>query len=157
MTKKVYRTAQGKNVDLGALLLQNEDVRAVGNMNVNARGDTLDNQNRSIDSRNKQLTRQYNRQVTTNVSDAPIATSRRQAQQGQAPRPAAKAEKVAEAPVVEETAQPVAPEVEQPIPVATALPEGGLAAAIAKSRQIKQEALKTPRQQAQEKAGVRKL
>ena len=42
MTKKVYRTAQGRLVDLGALEVQNEHIRAVGNMNVNARGDKLD-------------------------------------------------------------------------------------------------------------------
>ena len=32
---KMYRSSQGKGIDLGALLLQNETVRAVGNMNVN--------------------------------------------------------------------------------------------------------------------------
>jgi predicted amidohydrolase len=42
MSKKIYKTAQGKIVDLGALQVQNETVRAVGNMNVNARGDRLD-------------------------------------------------------------------------------------------------------------------
>ena len=46
MTSKVYRTAQGKSVDLGTIMLQNEHVRAVGNMNVNARGDKLDQNNR---------------------------------------------------------------------------------------------------------------
>lgn len=59
MTKKVYRTAQGKTVDLGALILQNENVRAVGNMNVNARGDLLDSTNQTIDKKNLQVQRQY--------------------------------------------------------------------------------------------------
>ena len=45
MTRKVYRTANGKMVDLGALQLQNENVRAVGNMGVNARGDIIDSGN----------------------------------------------------------------------------------------------------------------
>ena len=40
MTRKVYKSAMGQPIDLGALLLQNEQDRAVGNMNVNARGDT---------------------------------------------------------------------------------------------------------------------
>ena len=40
---KIYRSSQGKGIDLGALLLRNETVRAVGNMNVNARGDRIDN------------------------------------------------------------------------------------------------------------------
>lgn len=79
MTKRVYRTAQGKIVDLGALQLQNENVRAVGNMKVNARGDLLDHNNQPMSRRPQQVGRQYNRQVT-NVSEAPVASSRRRAQ-----------------------------------------------------------------------------
>jgi hypothetical protein len=151
MTKKVYRTAQGKIVDLGALQLQNENTRAVGNMRVNARGDILDSNNRSVASRNQQVNRQYNRQVT-NVADSQVPTSRRHA------REIAEADVLPQeisAPEVEEYQEPV---VEQTAPVETSgLPEGGLAAAIAKARQIKQEPLKTPRQQAQEKSGVNKI
>jgi hypothetical protein len=151
MTKKVYRSAQGKIVDLGALLLQNENTRAVGNMRVNARGDVLDSNNRSVASRNQQVNRQYNRQVT-NVSDSQVPTSRRHA------REMAEADVLPQetsAPEVEDFLEPV---IEEPAPVeASGLPEGGLAAAIAKARQIKQEPLKTPRQQAQEKSGVNKI
>ncbi len=39
---KNYRTAMGKQVDMAALAAKNERVRAVGNMKVNARGDTID-------------------------------------------------------------------------------------------------------------------
>ena len=63
MTKMVYKTAQGKLVDMGKLILQNEQVRAVGNMNVNARGDVLDDKNRVITKRQQQVQRSYNRQV----------------------------------------------------------------------------------------------
>ena len=59
----VYKTAQGKLVDMGKLILQNEQVRAVGNMNVNARGDVLDDKNRVITKRQQQVQRSYNRQV----------------------------------------------------------------------------------------------
>jgi len=39
----VYRTAQGKRVDMAALRSKNEKTRAVGNVkNLNARGDTID-------------------------------------------------------------------------------------------------------------------
>ena len=38
---KVYRSAQGKVVDVDALRLRNEETIAVGNMKVNARGDEL--------------------------------------------------------------------------------------------------------------------
>jgi hypothetical protein len=151
MTKKVYRSAQGKIVDLGALLLQNENTRAVGNMRVNARGDVLDSNNKSVASRNQQVNRQYNRQVT-NVSDSQVPTSRRHA------REMAEADvlpKETSAPEVEAFQEPV---IEEPAPVeASGLPEGGLAAAIAKARQIKQEPLKTARQQSQEKSGVNKI
>lgn len=37
-----YRSAQGKMIDMNALAAKNEKVRAVGNMKVNARGDTID-------------------------------------------------------------------------------------------------------------------
>jgi hypothetical protein len=43
---KNYRSAMGKSVDMGALLAKNEGTRAVGNMKVNARGDTIDSQGR---------------------------------------------------------------------------------------------------------------
>lgn len=63
MTRNTYRTAQGKHLDMGALILQNEAVRAVGNMDVNARGDRLDADNRSIQSRRAQVTHKYNKQI----------------------------------------------------------------------------------------------
>ena len=63
MTKMVYKTAQGKLVDMGKLILQNEHVRAVGNMNVNARGDTLDDKNQVIAKKKDQIQRNYNRQI----------------------------------------------------------------------------------------------
>ena len=39
--KRVYTTANGKAINLDALIAQNEDTIAVGNMKVNARGDQL--------------------------------------------------------------------------------------------------------------------
>jgi hypothetical protein len=63
MSKDVYKTAQGKKVDMGALRLQNEQVRAVGNMKVNARGDQVDDSNRIISTKPEQVQRQYNRQT----------------------------------------------------------------------------------------------
>lgn len=65
MTQKTYKTAQGKTVDMGRLTLQNEQVRAVGNMKVNARGDLVDDMNRPISSKPQQVNRQYQNQTTT--------------------------------------------------------------------------------------------
>lgn len=39
--KRMYRTMQGRMVDIEKLRAANESVQAVGNMNVNARGDVL--------------------------------------------------------------------------------------------------------------------
>jgi len=86
MSKKIYKSAMGKTVDMGSLILQNEHVRAVGNMGVNARGDLLDSADRVIDQKNRQVQRQYNRQTRTNVQDRPLHTSTREAKAAQEPR-----------------------------------------------------------------------
>jgi hypothetical protein len=163
MTRKVYKSAMGKEVDLGALLLQNEQVRAVGNMNVNARGDVLDGANRVIDSKNRQTQRQYQRTVSNVSSDAVIQTSTRSAKQAAAaattvvPGDLSTAEKemLAEFDFVEEITPVAEPE---PLPENVFPPtgEGGLAAAIARSRLIKQEKEKTLREK-QQSQGLRKI
>jgi hypothetical protein len=63
MAGNVYRTANGKMLDMRALVLKNENVRAVGNMKVNARGDLLNDGNKVIRSKQSQLTKQYAGQV----------------------------------------------------------------------------------------------
>ena len=63
MTSNIYRTAQGKVVDMGRLTLQNEKVRAVGNMKVNARGDMIDDMNRVISTKSEQVNKQYKKQT----------------------------------------------------------------------------------------------
>ena len=65
MTNEVYRSANGKTVDMGALRLQNEKVRAVGNMRVNARGDVINDSNEVIRTRNEQVNKQYQKQNNT--------------------------------------------------------------------------------------------
>jgi len=75
MTEKVYKTAQGKSIDLGALILKNEKIRAVGNMGVNARGDVIDDSNRVIDPKTKQVQRQMNKTVSAmrpGVNNTPV-------------------------------------------------------------------------------------
>jgi hypothetical protein len=41
MNKRVYTTANGKRINIDAIIAQNESTIAVGNMKVNARGDQL--------------------------------------------------------------------------------------------------------------------
>jgi hypothetical protein len=134
MTRKVYRTAQGKMVDLGALQLQNETVRAVGNMSVNARGDLVDADNRPISTRNKQVSSQYSKQ-TTNVSETRLDHKRKsnRTQKNVVPDIPPPPEDFNDDFVKEEVA------LSAPAP---AVPESsGLAAAIARAREVKQEPL----------------
>jgi hypothetical protein len=63
MTKQVYKSANGKSVDMGSLALQNEMTRAVGNMKVNARGDLIDEHNRVISKKTDQVNQTYNQQT----------------------------------------------------------------------------------------------
>ena len=186
--KKVYRSSQGKSIDLGALLLQNENVRAVGNMGVNARGDRIDNKGKSIDSKVQQKKRQYNKQIGPQddipqasrapvadeitpaiVAPDPYALQQSNAKEAEAFKKTRRAEKatskatkttkpkVVKTPVVDESFLDIEPVVETPVVEAPPVPVSGLADAIARARTIKQEQLKTPRQLAQEKSGVKKI
>ena len=75
MAQKIYKSAMGRVVDIGALMLENENVRAVGNMNVNARGDTLDSANRVIESKNKQVQKHYQKQSTNTSAMEPTTST----------------------------------------------------------------------------------
>ena len=57
--KRVYRTANGKTVDLDGLILTNEKTIAVGNMNVNARGDELGPGGKVVATRNQSMDDYY--------------------------------------------------------------------------------------------------
>ena len=57
----MHRTANGKTIDMNALRTKNEHVRAVGNMNVNARGDIIDSENRVINDNSKRMYAMYNK------------------------------------------------------------------------------------------------
>jgi hypothetical protein len=131
MTKKVYRTAQGKIVDLGALEVQNEHVRAVGNMKVNARGDKLDANGNVISTRSQQVNRNLNR--TTNANAGPIPTSSRTQKEDDSAMRAAEQEKIEKARAQRQALreQGSTPPVEQP--------EAGLAAALARAANITDE------------------
>jgi len=61
MTK--YRTAMGKTIDMASLTAKNEKVRAVGNMSVNARGDTIDAQGKVIVPATQKVSNNYQKTV----------------------------------------------------------------------------------------------
>ena len=146
MTRKIYRSAMGKPVDLGALFLQNEHVRAVGNMNVNARGDVLDSANRVVEPKNRQVQRKYRRQ--TNVSGGATTVGTVAAKQAAEMATTVDANDQF-ADLIDDAPAPVVNNEKEAQPT-SAVPRGGLAAAIARSREVKQELEKTARQRAQE-------
>jgi len=210
--KRTYRSSQGKAIDLGALLLQNENTRAVGNMGVNARGDRIDNRGGVVDSKVKQTNRQYNKQIGP-VDDLPVASRRaatdlvpdpivheevpvtakprkssaekeatRTAKADSKKKPATKKPATKKPATKKPAAKKAEPKIREVSPTVlnteidinnldniesnlekaeetTTAPVAprGLADAIARARSIKQEQAKTPRQLAQEKAGVRKI
>lgn len=154
MTKKVYRTAMGKTVDIGALLLQNENTRAVGNMGVNARGDVINNKNQVIENRARQIQRRT--QKNTKVASAmPSSTSNQSIKQNTISEqfqpefdPTDTFDDLPEDnDVVVEQAEAAQPAEEL---------RGGLAAAIAKAKAVNQERMKTPREIARAQ-GVKKI
>jgi len=127
MTQKVYRTAQGKTVDIGALQLQNENVRAVGNMSINAQGDLIDGNNRPIDTRNQQVARQYRKQVS-NVRDDNVYASNNAKNQAAAAQ--IKADIIPPEDFEDDFVKPT-------VSAPAELPTEGLAAAIARAKQAK--------------------
>lgn len=209
MTSKVYRSAQGKMVDLGTIMLQNEHVRAVGNMKVNARGDKIDSLNQVIETRTERIQRNNERTSNPVNSAAPQSSSRKNRNKNPvtpetqihsrghvadvepdpvvipepvppveipvaAPAPVARTQTPTPPPVVAtpqvQTArpqpQPKVAEVDLKNPVRPAKSPapgntapasgGGLAGAIARTREIKQELDRTRRQKAQD-SGLRKI
>ena len=151
MTSKVYRSAQGKSVDLGTIMLQNAHVRAVGNMNVNARGDRLDSNNKVLETKPRQIQRQNARTtnvVATEVHSSAIKARRHATQEPEIQTPTV----IADPPQPEALAQPPA----QDETAQGRIPTGGLAAAIARNREVKQELEKTTRQRQQEQ-GLKRI
>jgi hypothetical protein len=139
----------GKPVDMGALFLQNEHTRAVGNMHINARGDVLDSANRVIEPKNRQAQRKYRRQ--TNVTNGSVTSGTVEARQQAVVDPLDDF-----ADLLDDAEEQTPPPVIEPVVEPTSAPRSGLAAAIARSREVKQELEKTARQRAQEQ-GLKKI
>jgi len=191
---KTYRTANGGKVDLGALILSNENTRATGNMGVNARGDKIDSNNQVIETRNEQIQRAYDMTVNkqpvdelppTSIKHAKKLEKERAIQEKREANPSAVKQRPTKAelrkikkdlpeatkdplPVKEKESLPSAvddaaevmskPEkVVQPAQTLKKVPQGGLAAAIAKAKEIKEEPEKTARQMQQEQKGVKRI
>ena len=104
--KRMYRTMQGRMVDIEKLRSANESVQAVGNMNVNARGDVLGVGGQVVTSK-AQVIKQYYEQPKGMVSDTPTKNK---------PTQAPKIEPV-------KTVQKMTPVASKPAPTKTVAPQ----------------------------------
>ena len=103
--KRMYRTMQGRMIDIEKLRGANEDVRAVGNMNVNARGDVI-GPGGAIVTPKETVIKKYYEQPKGMVSDTPRSKT----------KPAPKAEPV-------KTVQKMTPVAAKPAPKKTVAPK----------------------------------
>lgn len=79
MSKRVYKTANGRTINIDAILAQNEESIAVGNMRVNARGDELGPGGRIERTREKVMADYYklNTPVASDYVPMPRETPKR--------------------------------------------------------------------------------
>ena len=173
---KTYRTSSGQQVDFGALLLNNETVPALGNMNVNARGDEIAPDG-SITKSREDIMREYNELNTMVPEDGaiPEGTGLEADDDWQdweppvtTPEPAPVAnmtvptetvaasveEPVAEAPVGTNVGQQIADQAEAEAPKT---PTGGLAAAVAAAKKPVSDVKQSAQAQEKENPGVRRI
>ena len=74
MAKGKYRSAQGKTIDMIALIANNETVPSIGNMAVNARGDEILSDGTIIKTR-EEIMKEYHNLSTMVPEDGPIPES----------------------------------------------------------------------------------
>lgn len=104
--KRMYRTMQGRMVDIEKLRTANESVQAVGNMNVNARGDVLGAGGQVVTPK-ETIIKQYYEQPKGMVSDTPTKNK---------PMSAPKVEPI-------KTVQKMTPVASKPAPTKTVAPQ----------------------------------
>jgi hypothetical protein len=173
---KTYRTSSGQQVDFGALLLNNETVPALGNMNVNARGDEIAPDGTITKSR-EDIMREYNELNTMIPQDGaiPEGTGLEADDDWQdwnppvtKPEPAPVAnmsvptetvtasveEPVVEAPKGTNVGQQIADQAEAEAPKT---PTGGLAAAVAAAKKPVSDVKQSAQAQEKENPGVRRI
>ena len=122
MSKRVYKTANGRVINIDAIMAQNEESIAVGNMKVNARGDELGPGGKIERTREKVMAEYY--KLNTPVASDYVPMPR------EAPKRDLIDDWVEPAEMVQEIEQPVVPE---------AAPEtkplrGSLASSVAKTQ-----------------------
>jgi hypothetical protein len=151
---KTYRTSSGQHVDFGALLLNNETVPALGNMNVNARGDEIDPAG-NITKKREDIMREYNELNTMVPEDGaiPEGTGLQADDDWQDWEPPVQEEP---APVTgTNVGRQIAEQQEEKEEPKT--PTGGLAAAVAAAKKPESNVQKSAQEQEKTKPGVRRI
>lgn len=64
-----YRTAMGRTLDMESLVAKNERARAVGNMSVNARGDTIDSEGNVVVPVTEKVGEKYQKTVMNRAAN----------------------------------------------------------------------------------------
>lgn len=155
---KTYRTANGQNVDFGAMMLANETAPALGNMNVNARGDEIAPDGTITKSR-EQIMREYNEMNTMVPQDdvIPEGTNAARADEDdwQDWEPAVQTQ----AEPAPEPVKTVAQQIEESTPAEepAKTPTGGLAAAVAAAKKVEQNVKPAKGTEERETPGVRRI
>lgn len=144
--KRIYTTAQGKQVDIESLRIANEESIAVGNMKVNARGDKLGAGGKVIETRPQTQDQYYKLNTPTPVEinqSEQEQIVRHQVRSGARMSQGVPIAEPGPAPVVEsapeEIITPATPE--DPVPGL----RGSLAASLAAPATVKQQAIPDPR------------
>ena len=130
--KRIYKTANGREINLDSLIAQNEDTIAVGNMKVNARGDQL-GAGGKVDVQRGQVMSEYYKLNTPTAIDHPIH-----------PHQVSVGKDLVDdwlEPVITETSNPPPPETEASTPPAEKQPllRGSLADTVAKNKPAEKE------------------
>ena len=168
---KTYRTSSGQQVDFGALLLNNETVPALGNMNVNARGDEIAPDGTIVKSR-EDIMREYNELNTMVPQDGaipegtgleadddwqdwePPVTTPEPAPVANMSVPTETVEVAVAAPKGTNVGQQIADQAEAEAPKT---PTGGLAAAVAAAKKPTSDVKQSAQAQEKENPGVRRI
>ena len=109
--KRMYRSMQGRMIDIEKLRAANESVQAVGNMNVNAKGDVLGAGGQVVTPKS-QIIKKYYEQPKGMVSDTPSKGKTMPAPKAEAVKTVQKMTPVAAKPAPKKTVAPQPKKVE---------------------------------------------
>ena len=103
--RRMYRSMQGRMIDIEKLRAANESVQAVGNMNVNAKGDVLGAGGKIVTSK-ETVIKKYYEQPKGMVSDTPSKGKAMPAPKAETVKPVQKMAPVASKPAPKKAVAP---------------------------------------------------